>query len=170
MRKYTRYREVNITPQQRDFVNGYILTGKVKESAIKAGYKEKSASMVANNVLKKPHVRKYLEQQLQQVNLAFARYVNKAIKKIVHLMEHADKDSVKLQAAIEILEGAGLRKGISSAPFVNVTNFYEQYSLQELESKARSLLVSEGESSGEDKPLLSDNENIGIQGPDTGIT
>ncbi|ORO08975.1 terminase small subunit, partial [Staphylococcus aureus] len=49
-----------LTAKQARFVNEYIRTLNVTQSAIKAGYNANSAHVTACRLLKKPHIKQYI--------------------------------------------------------------------------------------------------------------
>ena len=57
-----------LTPKQRKFADQYILTGNARQSAIKAGYSEKTASEIASENLNKPNIVEYIEKQLTELD------------------------------------------------------------------------------------------------------
>lgn len=55
-----------LTPKQKAFADYYIETGNATEAAIKAGYSKKTAYSIGNENLKKPEVKKYIEQRIAE--------------------------------------------------------------------------------------------------------
>jgi phage terminase small subunit len=55
-----------LTPKQKAFADYYIKTGNATEAAIKAGYSKKTAYSIGNENLKKPEVKKYIEQRIAE--------------------------------------------------------------------------------------------------------
>ena len=55
-----------LTPKQKRFADQYILTGNARQSAIKAGNSEKTASEIASENLNKPNIAAYIDNQLKE--------------------------------------------------------------------------------------------------------
>lgn len=58
-----------LTPKQKKFADQYILTGNARQSAVYAGYSEKTASEIASENLNKPNIVAYIEKQLEEHEL-----------------------------------------------------------------------------------------------------
>ncbi|MCO6212047.1 terminase small subunit [Staphylococcus epidermidis] len=56
-----------LTPKQERFVNEYIRTLNVTQSAIKAGYSPKTAHVTGCRLLKKKHINDYIQEQKKKV-------------------------------------------------------------------------------------------------------
>jgi phage terminase small subunit len=56
--------EVRLTEKQKRFADYYIESGNGAESAIRAGYSEKTAKEIASENLTKPNIKKYIDEQL----------------------------------------------------------------------------------------------------------
>jgi phage terminase small subunit len=57
---------VKLTEKQKRFADYYIETGNATQSAIKAGYSEKTAKVIGNENLTKPYIRKYIDERLAE--------------------------------------------------------------------------------------------------------
>ena len=57
----------NLTPKQERFVNEYIRTLNVTQSAITAGYSPKTAHVTGCRLLKKKHINDYIQEQKKKV-------------------------------------------------------------------------------------------------------
>ena len=56
--------EIKLTPKQQAFADYYIETLNATESAKRAGYSEKTASVIANENLNKPYIKAYIENAM----------------------------------------------------------------------------------------------------------
>lgn len=56
-----------LTPKQERFVNEYIRTLNVTQSAITAGYSPKTAHVTGSRLLKKKHINEYIQEQKKKV-------------------------------------------------------------------------------------------------------
>jgi phage terminase small subunit len=59
--------EVKLTEKQKRFADYYIETGNATESAIRAGYSEKTAKEMGYENLTKPHIREYVDSMLKEI-------------------------------------------------------------------------------------------------------
>jgi phage terminase small subunit len=57
---------LKLTEKQKRFADYYIETGNATESAIKAGYSEKTAKEMGYENLTKPHIRQYIDERLAE--------------------------------------------------------------------------------------------------------
>lgn len=79
-------KETQININQKRFVDSYLVSGNIKDAAIKAGYGEKNAKVVGCSLLKKPHIKKYLDEKmesLQKKEIATASEVLKYLTKVI---------------------------------------------------------------------------------------
>lgn len=56
-----------LTPKQRAFADYYIETGNATQSALKAGYSKNTASAIGHENLRKPNVKKYIDDKMQEI-------------------------------------------------------------------------------------------------------
>ncbi len=56
-----------LTVKQQKFADEYIISGNATQSAIKAGYAKKAAYATGAENLKKPQIKKYIDQRLEQL-------------------------------------------------------------------------------------------------------
>jgi phage terminase small subunit len=59
---------VKLTERQKRFADYYIETGNATESAIRAGYSEKTSAEMGYENLNKPHIKGYIGEQLKQLD------------------------------------------------------------------------------------------------------
>lgn len=57
---------MKLTPKQRAFCHFYIESLNAKESALKAGYSEKTAGIIGAENLSKPYIKQYINEHLAQ--------------------------------------------------------------------------------------------------------
>jgi len=55
-----------LTAKQKLFCDYYLISLNGKESAIKSGYSQKTANVIANQNLQKPHIKRYLDKQMNK--------------------------------------------------------------------------------------------------------
>lgn len=58
---------MKLTPKQKAFADYYIELGNATEAAIKAGYSKRTAKEVGYENLTKPHIKKYIEERMKQI-------------------------------------------------------------------------------------------------------
>ena len=99
-----------LTCRQRDFVSAYAINpktcGKVEQSAIEAGYSQGGARTRGGELLKMPHIQAAIRKQCEQVLASSAPL---AISVLMELADSCCSTSVRLQAAISLLDRAGFR-------------------------------------------------------------
>ena len=57
-----------LTARQQKFCDEYLISGNATQSAIKAGYSEKTANRMASENLTKPVIKKYIEEHMEQMH------------------------------------------------------------------------------------------------------
>lgn len=58
---------VKLTLKQKKFADEYIISGNATQSAIKAGYKEKTAYKTGAENLRKPQIKIYIDERLKEI-------------------------------------------------------------------------------------------------------
>ena len=58
---------MSLTIKQQRFADEYIISGNATQSAIKAGYSKKTASITGHENLKKPNISQYIETRLAEL-------------------------------------------------------------------------------------------------------
>src|SRR5699024_1665401 len=56
-----------LTEKQRRFADEYIRTTNIRQSAILAGYSERTASVIGNENLTKPNIKAYIDARLEKL-------------------------------------------------------------------------------------------------------
>lgn len=105
---------MDLQAKQIKFIEEYILTGNATQSAIKAGYSERSAAAQASRLLKNDKIqaalkerRSQIEQELREQFIGDALTARKVMVKILNDPEASHKD--KLTAAKDLLDRAGFK-------------------------------------------------------------
>jgi phage terminase small subunit len=93
-----------MTERQDKFIDIYSKTGNATQSAIEAGYSEKTAKQKGYEL--KNLLRKEINEQTQKV---LADHVPSSIKWLSELAESSESDSVRLGAIKDLLDRAGLK-------------------------------------------------------------
>ena len=58
---------MKLTEKQRRFADEYIRTGNIRQSAIIAGYSEKTAHVVGSENIRKPNIKAYIDKRLEDL-------------------------------------------------------------------------------------------------------
>ena len=58
---------MKLTEKQRRFADEYIRTGNIRQSAILAGYSEKTAHVVGSENIRKPNIKAYIDKRLEDL-------------------------------------------------------------------------------------------------------
>ena len=93
-----------MTERQDKFIDIYSKTGNATQSAIEAGYSEKTAKQKGYAL--KNLLRKEINEQTQKV---LADHVPSSIKWLSELAETSESDSVRLGAIKDLLDRSGLK-------------------------------------------------------------
>lgn len=146
-----------MTPKQRKFCDEYIKTGNATQSAINAGYSQKTAKSIGAENLTKPDLKKYIDSKLKSISnnaIATAEETLSILTKIVRgehteqvitaegdvIDKHPDTNQV-IRASSEILKRYPLAQDININGNLSVSNPFENLTEEEL----RILASREGE-------------------------
>lgn len=61
---------MKLTLKQQRFADEYIISGNATQAAIKAGYSKRTAGVIADENLKKPKIKKYIDERLAELESA----------------------------------------------------------------------------------------------------
>ena len=128
--------------KQTAFVKEIALTGNGTQSAIKAGYSAKTAYQKANQ--RRGQFAIEIENETRRL---MASAVPGALAQIVDLAFHATSEQVRLQAAKDILDRAGLK------PTDRIENITVEKSTDELRKELAQLMGSFTEPDEEEEPV-----------------
>jgi phage terminase small subunit len=131
-----------LTEKQTAFVKEFALTGNGTQSAVKAGYSEKTA-------YQKGHQLRYqLARQIEdETRKLMQSAVPGALAQIVDLAARATSEQVRLQAAKDIMDRAGLK------PTERIEQVTVEKSTQELRQELAQLMDSATEADEEEEPV-----------------
>ena len=131
-----------MTDKQTAFVKEFALTGNAIQSAIKAGYSERSAYQKAHQL----HYQFAREIEDETRKLMQAA-VPGALAQIVDLAARAVSEQVRLQAAKDIMDRAGLK------PTERIENITVEKSTDELRKELAQLMGSVIKADEEEEPV-----------------
>ena len=130
-----------LTEKQSAFVKEFSLTGNATASAIKAGYSAKTAHAKGHTL------RHQLQLQIEdETRRLMQAAVPGALAQIVDLAGHATSEQVRLQAAKDIMDRAGLK------PTERVENITVEKSTDELRRELAQLMGNAPDPDDEEIP------------------
>ena len=105
---------MTLNARQRKFAQEYWATGNGTQSAIKAGYSQKTAHVQASNLLKHPKIQELIKELEEEsralLQQQFARDAIEARKIMFNIMRDDDApENVRLSAAKDFLDRAGYK-------------------------------------------------------------
>ncbi|MCT1173961.1 terminase small subunit [Lactococcus lactis] len=141
-----------MTPKQRKFCDEYIKTGNATQSAINAGYSQKTAKSIGAENLTKPDLKKYIDSKLKSISdnaIATAEETLTILTKIVRgehteqvitaegdvIDKHPDTNQI-IRASSEILKRYPLSQDINIKGNLKVSNPFENLTEEELRALA----------------------------------
>lgn len=98
---------MKLTLKQQRFADEYIISGNATQAAIKAGYSKRTAGVIADENLKKPKIKKYIDERLAELESAKIAKQDEVLRYLTGVMR---AESV---SETVVVEGAG--KGFSKA-------------------------------------------------------
>lgn len=95
---YLIFREViymsKLTVKQKKFADYYIETGNATESAIRAGYSEKTAKEMGYENLTKPHIKNYIDKRLKELEDKQIAKAEEVLKFLTSVMRGKEQDII----------------------------------------------------------------------------
>ena len=89
-----------LTEKERIFADEYIKTTNATQSAIKAGYSEKSASSKGSQLLRKVKVRKYIDDVMEKRSKNTIATADEVLEYLTKVMNGEEKDAFGLDASV----------------------------------------------------------------------
>lgn len=89
-----------LTEKERIFADEYIKTTNATQSAIKAGYAEKSASSKGSQLLRKVKVRQYIDEVMESRSKNTIATADEVLEYLTKVMNGEEKDAFGLDASI----------------------------------------------------------------------
>lgn len=83
-----------MTAKQQRFCDEYLIDLNATQAAIRAGYSEKTAGVIANENLKKPYINEYIEKRMAEKEAALIADQNEVLKYLTSVMRREKTDSV----------------------------------------------------------------------------
>jgi phage terminase small subunit len=85
---------LKLTEKQKRFADYYIETGNATQSAIKAGYSEKTAKVIGNENLTKPYIRSYIDERLAEKESKRIAQQDEVLSYLTSLMRGEKREQV----------------------------------------------------------------------------
>ena len=89
-----------LTEKERIFADEYIKTTNATQSAIKAGYAEKSASSKGSQLLRKVKVRQYIDEVMESRSKSTIATADEVLEYLTKVMNGEEKDAFGLDISI----------------------------------------------------------------------
>ncbi len=83
-----------MTAKQQRFCDEYLIDLNATQAAIRAGYSEKTAGVIANENLKKPYINEYIKERMAEKEAALIADQNEVLKYLTAVMRREETDSV----------------------------------------------------------------------------
>lgn len=109
---------MKLTVKQRKFADEYINSGKITQSAIKAGYAKRSAHSIGSENLQKPAIKSYINKKLDEIESAKIMDATEGIELLSAVARGQTKETVILTTAdgrvVERQKSADLKTRITA--------------------------------------------------------
>ncbi len=83
-----------LTPKQRKFADNYIESGNATQAAIDAGYAPKAAYQTGAENLKKPQVKSYIDERMQELSKGHIMSAQEALELLSRIATGEEKETV----------------------------------------------------------------------------
>lgn len=111
--KEVKKNEVKLTLKQKKFCEYYVASGNATQSAIKAGYSQKTAEMISSENLRKPYIIEYIKdltKPSEDKRIADMQEIRQFWTNVVRNEEEDMKDRLKASEYIAKTNGAFIDK------------------------------------------------------------
>lgn len=83
-----------LTVKQQKFCDEYIRSGNATEAALKAGYRSRTAYSIGNENLKKPELKKYIEEKIKEIESAKLATAKETLEYLTSVMRGEQTETV----------------------------------------------------------------------------
>ena len=83
-----------LTVKQKKFCDEYIRSGNATEAALKAGYRSRTAYSIGNENLKKPELKKYIEEKIKEIESAKLATAKETLEYLTSVMRGEQTETV----------------------------------------------------------------------------
>lgn len=91
---------MKLTPKQKKFCDYYIETGNASEAARRAGYSQKTAPFIGAENLKKPQIKKYISERMNNQDRERVASADEVIAFYTAVMRGEVKDQFGIEASL----------------------------------------------------------------------
>ena len=102
---------MKLTPKQRAFCDYYIETGNATESAIKAGYSKNTAAVIGTENLRKPNIKKYIDEKLEEMSSNRIADAEEIMEYLTKVLRKEEVEPVISQEQKPVIGEDGKKKG-----------------------------------------------------------
>ena len=85
---------MKLTEKQKRFCDEYLIDLNATQAAIRAGYSKKTAFIIANENLKKPYIKGYIDERLKQLEDKRIAKADEVLKYLTSVMRNEVKEEV----------------------------------------------------------------------------
>lgn len=126
--------EKKLTPKQKRFCDEYLVDLNATQAAIRAGYSEKTAAVIANENLKKPNIQEYVNQRMAEKEKELIADQDEVLRYLTSVLRG------ETESEVVVVEGQG--DGVSEARgFMKKPDEKERLKAAELLGKRYSLFT-----------------------------
>ena len=134
---YNRRKE-ELNTRQNHFVDFYIQSGNASESARKAGYSEKNAGAVGNELLRNPKIKRAIQSRMETLESSLIAKDKEILEYLTSIMRGEKTE--------EIVVNVGVGKGFTQAQKVKAeVTAKERLKAAEMLAKARGMFITKSE-------------------------
>lgn len=83
-----------LTVKQQKFCDEYIKSGNATEAALKAGYRSRTAYSIGNENLKKPELKKYIEEKIKEIESTKLATAQETLEYLTSVMRGEQTETV----------------------------------------------------------------------------
>lgn len=154
-----------LTAKQRKFVNEYVVSGNATQSAIKAGYSEKTARVTGQENLLKPAIKKAIEERLAEIESKKIGDAKEVLEFYFRVLRGEEIEEVPMSTAdsvITVTKKPSIKDKVSvSKEIMKRFPLYDPMEKQKLKKLTADARISEAkakamEDNGQDMELLLD--------------
>ena len=103
--------EAKMTAKQMRFCDEYLIDLNATQAAIRAGYSEKTATVIGSENLTKPYIREYIDKRLAEKEEALVAKQDEVMKYLTAVMRREEKENVVVTLSKEVTKYVPDEKG-----------------------------------------------------------
>ena len=98
---------MKLTPKQKAFADEYLICGNAAEAARKAGYSEKTATVIGSENLSKPNILEYIAERQKQIEDSRIANIKEVLEFYSSVLSGEIKDQFDMDASLSDRLAAG---------------------------------------------------------------